>query len=163
MMGKILPLILVLVGLGAGIGAGLAIRPDPQPQTATEEEPKTILSEAEGTEAAAEGNSSDFFKLNNQFVIPVVTEQEVKALVVLSLSLELIAGGSEGVYQKEPKLRDSFLKVMFDHANSGGFDGRFTEGRKLQNLRSALLEAARKILGDRVKDVLVTDILRQDV
>ncbi len=163
MMGKILPLILVLVGLGAGIGAGLAIRPDPLPQMVTEEEPTTILSEAEGTEAAAEGNSSDFFKLNNQFVIPVVTEQEVKALVVLSLSLELIAGGGEGVYQKEPKLRDSFLKVMFDHANSGGFDGRFTEGRKLQNLRGALLEAARKILGDRVKDVLVTDILRQDV
>ena len=46
----------------------------------------------------------------------------------------------------KPRLRDSFLKVMFRHANSGGFDGSFTSGRKMDDLKSALL--GRRARGD---------------
>ena len=162
-MGKIFPLILALVGLGAGAGAGLSLRPDPPKSDAILEADAKAATETSTTEPSGESSGSDFVKLNNQFVIPVVTEQEVKALVVLSLGLEVVPGGSGGFYQLEPKLRDAFLKVLFDHANSGGFDGVFTEGRRMENLRRALFEAARKVMGNRVKDVLVTDILRQDV
>ena len=162
-MGKIFPLILGLVGLGAGVGAGVFLRPDPPEPDVILEADAQAATETSPEEGIDESSGSDFVKLNNQFVIPVVTEQEVQALVVLSMGLEVVPGGSEGFYQLEPKLRDAFLKVLFDHANSGGFDGVFTEGRRMENLRRALLEAARKVMGDRVKDVLVTDILRQDV
>jgi len=53
---------------------------------------------------------------------------------------------------------------MFRHANSGGFDGAFTTGRKMEDLRSALLVAAREVFGEiPVSDVLITEIARQDV
>jgi hypothetical protein len=53
---------------------------------------------------------------------------------------------------------------MFRHANSGGFDGSFTAGQKMQDLKSALLVAAREIMPETpVTEVLITDIVRQDV
>jgi hypothetical protein len=63
----------------------------------------------------------------------------------------------------EPRLRDQFLKVMFRHANSGGFDGSFTSGRKMEDLKSALLGAAREVMSETpVEEVLITEIARQD-
>lgn len=170
-MGKFLPVLLAIIGLGAGIGAGLALRPDPQPDemsaacpcdcealTAALEE--AGLSPDDTVEAAV---SSDYVKLNNQFVIPIVAEERIAAMVVLSISLEVPPGGSEPIYQREPKLRDIFLQVLFDHANAGGFDGAFTDGRKMETLRTALLETARQELGASIRGVLITDMARQDM
>jgi polyisoprenoid-binding protein YceI len=100
--------------------------------------------------------------MNNQFVVPVVEQGRVDAMVVLAISLEVEAGNTETVYQLEPKLRDAFLQVMFDHANVGGFSGTFTDGSNLIVLRTNLKEAAAMILGTVVRDVLITDIARQD-
>ena len=174
-MGKIVPIVLALLGMGAGVGAGIALRPAPEPpQVASTpecpDEPNAdcVRQDGEipvGENAGAEGNdpAREFVKMNNQFVVPVVSDEKVAALVVMSLSLEVTPGGSEAFYQREPKLRDAFLQVLFDHANAGGFDGVFTSGRKLDSLRRALLEMARNVMGEKVTDVLVTDILRQDV
>ena len=64
----------------------------------------------------------------------------------------------------KPRLRDSFLKVMFRHANSGGFDGSFTAGRKMEDLKSALLSAAREVMSETpVEEILITEIARQEV
>ncbi|MEO9777873.1 MAG: flagellar basal body-associated FliL family protein [Sedimentitalea sp.] len=105
---------------------------------------------------------TEFVKLNNQFVVPIVQADRVAALVVLSLSLETQAGARERVFEREPKLRDMFLRVLFDHANMGGFDGSFTRPGKLDVLRQSLADVAQKELGDDVESVLITDIARQD-
>ena len=168
-MGKILPILFALIGLGAGLGAGVALRPDP-----VETVEMNPCGELPGlhTDAEDDGNPTtdeetnedpDFVKLNNQFVVPVVGEGAVTALVVISLSLEVTSGGSELIYQREPKLRDIFLQVLFEHANTGGFDGDFTTGRKMDRLRSALRESAVKIVGPTVTDVLISNLVRQDV
>ncbi len=165
-MGKILPIILALVGLGAGVGAGLALRPAPEPAAEPAQAAEPPPGEAAPSEPAPgdpqAATAPDYVKLNNQFVVPVIQDGSVAALVVLALSLELSSGGPELVYQREPKLRDAFLQVLFDHANTGGFDGNFTSGRNMQLLRSALLEAAQKVLGTSVTDVLIVDVVRQD-
>lgn len=173
-MGKILPILLGLIGLGAGIGAGIALKPAPpeiveinpcgDPGLAGDHAPDMAhLEDGEAGEDHEETSGNDFVKMNNQFVVPVVADGKVSALVVMSLSLELAAGNSEIFYQREPKLRDAFLQILFDHANSGGFDGVFTEGQKLESLRTALREIAQKTMGSSVYDVLLTDILRQDI
>ena len=100
--------------------------------------------------------------MSNQFIVPVMQNGKVAAMVILSLSLAVTTGTSPEVYNAEPKLRDVFLQVMFDHANSGGFSGSYTDGSNLVLLRSALLEAAKSVLGEKVSDVLITDIVRQD-
>lgn len=170
-MGKLLPVIIAVVGLLVGAGAGFVLRPAPAHAPAAGHAAGDEEGEAAdhggdthaGKDAhGKDGQGTDFVKLNNQFVIPVVRQGRVGALVVLSLSLEVTKGGNEIVYQREPKLRDVFLQVMFDHANAGGFDGAFTESGNMTMLRRALLEVARQVIGPKVRDVLITDIVRQD-
>lgn len=168
MLGKIFPVLLALIGLGGGIGTGLILRPADEAVdqavggelTETASEDPAEATDARGTEPA-EG-APDYVKMNNQFVVPVVQEGRVTSMVVLSLSLEVEAGNTEAVYQREPKLRDAFLRVLFDHANVGGFSGSFTDGSNLVVLRTSLKEAAALVLGTVVTDVLITDIARQD-
>lgn len=163
----LLPLILALGGLGAGVGAGLYLKPKEAPGEAGEAvaaEGHTAGEDPASDEAEHQddGTGPEYVKLNNQFVVPVVQEGRVAAMVVLSLSLEVEAGNTEAVYQREPKLRDVFLQVLFDHANVGGFSGSFTDGSNLVVLRNSLKEAAALVLGTTVREVLITDIARQD-
>lgn len=168
-MGKILPILLALIGLGAGVGAGLMLRPDPEPQIVLDPcgdgtaPPVRTAAASHDEDAEEEDPTTEFVKINNQFVVPVMRSGDVAALVVMAISVEVQQGQREGVYQREPKLRDAFLQVLFDHANAGGFDGAFTSGPNMQTLRTALTEVAQVMLGDLVVDVLITDIARQDV
>lgn len=175
MIRKLIPIILALVGLGIGIGAGLFLRPAAEPahteDGAAEEETASAESEGAHTEAAPkEGEEAaddaetgpEYVKLSNQFVIPVLEQGQVASMVILALTLEVTHGSSEATYTREPKLRDAFLQVLFDHANSGGFKGAFTDGSNLVLLRKALLESAQSAVGDNVTDVLISDIARQD-
>ncbi|WP_431358160.1 flagellar basal body-associated FliL family protein [Sulfitobacter albidus] len=174
-MKKLLPVLLLLVGLGGGVGAGIFLRPDtsmasvPKGNGEAESIEKEVDANTEdkqgqNEDAAVEGDTdSEFVKLNNQFVVPIVADERVAALVVLSLSVEVPAGETDIVYRREPKLRDSFLQILFDHANVGGFDGAFTQAEVLDPLRSALREVARRDIGSEiVHDVLITEIARQD-
>ena len=168
MVRLLLPLLLGLAGAGAGIGAGLYLQPAPE----AEAEDEAAAPTDEATEASASGDGAesepppleerDFVKINNQFIVPVLSEGRVTALVVLSLSLETHVGLRQVVFSREPKLRDALLQVMFDHANAGGFSGDFTRADRIETLRRSLWEAARPILGPDVYDVLITDIARQD-
>ncbi len=166
-MGKILPILLAVIGLGAGVGGGIAMRPDAQ--VVAEQSPcgDSVLTDgtSEHLNQATESSNSEnlsYVKLNNQFVVPIVNEGRVSALVVIALSIELNSGEPEMVYKYEPKLRDAFLQVLFDHANTGGFDDNFTSSRNMDHLRTALFESAQVILGPVISDVLVVDIVRQD-
>ncbi|MCZ4352897.1 flagellar basal body-associated FliL family protein [Roseovarius aestuarii] len=176
-MKKLLPLILALVGIGGGVGAGLAMRPESSQPIAAEPDATVGASAIAGDHAKkdtqqakasahADENSAEtieFIKLNNQFVVPVVKGDKVETLVVMSLSIELKAGNADMIYRREPKLRDSFLQVLFDHANMGGFRGEFTNTDNLDVLRSGLLEVAQGVVGDVVTGVLITDLARQDL
>lgn len=186
-MKKLLPVVLALIGLAAGAGAGFYLRPALPPAAAgpkaAAEAPKgghdghasAASSEAlpagatgaesgtgAGNASGADAANTDYVKLDNQFIVPIVKTGKVRSLVILSLSIAVATGTQSKVYDAEPKLRDAFLQVLFDHANSGGFDGNFTLETKMAALRSALREVAVKILGDSVRGVLISDLVRQD-
>lgn len=169
-MKKILiPIILLFVGIGGGVGAGFALRPPltDKIEVSTEDSSNTsrVVEETENDlntiEPPVEG--VEYAKLNDQFIVPLIEDGEVKSLVVLTLSVEVETGGLENIYAVEPKLRDGFLQVMFDHANIGGFSGNYTESAAMRTLRLELLRSARQITGPIVTDVLILDILRQDL
>lgn len=162
-MGKILPILLALIGIGAGVGAGLMLKPD-----AEHAELANPCGDLPGQEDSPKPEAEaptdvEYLKLNNQFIVPVVNEARVSSMMVIALSVEIPQGRSEEVYSREPKLRDAFLQVFFDHANLGGFTGAFTSSRNLDVLRRALRETAQSHFGDLIQDVLITDIARQDV
>lgn len=160
-MGKILPLLLALIGIGAGVGAGILLRPGAE--EAAMANPCGEIAPAKAPAEAEAPAHVEYIKLNNQFIVPVVSEAKVASMMVIALSVEVPEGRSEEVYSREPKLRDAFLQVFFDHANLGGFTGTFTSSRNLDVLRRALRETAQSHFGDLVQDVLITDIARQDV
>ena len=165
MIKLLLPLVLALVGTGAGVGVGILLRPEPTPEvveTVTEDQEDKSEETAENP-LGEESEDFEYVRLNNQFIVPVVTENRVSSLVVLSLSVQVTPGSREIVFQREPKLRDLFLQVLFDHANIGGFEGAFTNYSKMRTLRVALREVAQKTLPDVAHDVLIIDIVRQDV
>jgi flagellar FliL protein len=176
MMRMLLPVVLLLIGIGGGVGAGFMLGGNAEDVVEAESDPveddspedDDYAGEEEPTSANAPrveqtGEGTEFVRLNNQFVVPIVRNGAVRSLVVMSMSVEVTTGQSAQVFNQEPRLRDSFLRAMFAHANVGGFDGRFTEAAAMAPLREALLEAAQGIVGEGITyDVLITDITRQD-
>lgn len=164
------PLALALVGLGGGLAAGHFLK-EPAVPEASASEAEAEAAPAVTPLAALDGPPPPFdpearreyARLNRQFVVPLVSDRAVGALMVLTLSIEVDEGLGGTVLSREPKLRDLFLRAMFRHAQSGGFDGEFTSGRAMADLRGALLEAAQSVLGPGAHDVLVTDLVRQDL
>jgi hypothetical protein len=176
----LLPIVVTLAGLGVGVGAGIKLRPEaeePQDQAQTSAQNPAQTPPAPAAEAAEPDpfapvslarelppGGVEFVALDKPFVIPVFEAERVAAMVVLTVSLEIGTGQAQSVQTFQPRLRDSFLAVMFRHANSGGFDGSFTAGQKMQDLKSALLATAREIMSTApVTEILITDIVRQDV
>ena len=163
----LLRLILMIIGVAGGGGAAYFLGGQKAEETASEAcvpaEGAAPIEAAEMPSVQEASTDKEYAKLNNQFVVPVVSEGKVSALIVMSLSVEVTTGSKETVFAFEPKLRDRFLQVMFDHANLGGFDGAFTSGPNLRQLREALLSAAKATLNDVITDVLILDIVRQDV
>lgn len=171
----LLPVILTLIGVGAGLGVGLFLRPDTAADDAAHAETThdaqdagAVVCEPVDDHAplppidAEELADREYVKMNNQFVIPVITQTRVASLVVLSITLEAEVGSSEMIYQREPKLRDLFLQTLFDQASLGRFSGDFANAANLAPLRDELRTVARRVLGDAVSDVLITDMARQD-
>jgi len=176
-MKKLLPVILAIVGLGAGVGIGVFLKPAPEePEVAAAPcdgdppaNPELCAQEQAALAYAAELPAVhydpeavfEYVKLPKQFVVPIIKNDRVAALVVLSISLEVTEGTSANALARTPKLRDSFLQVLFAHANSGGFDGAFTAGQSMQDLRGSLSVMAKRILGDMMHDVLIEEIVKQ--
>lgn len=162
MIQKLLPFLLVIIGIGAGVGGGITLRPDPS-VVMLDPCGDMHMEESHDEEETMGDSAFEYVKLNNQFVIPDLDDGKVTAMVVLSLSLEAENGQREPIYAKEPKLRDAFLQILFDHANMGGFKGEFTSTIKMDTLKLALTEVAQSFIGKGVHQVLVTDIVRQDI
>ena len=172
MLGKLIPLIVMAVAAVVGVGAGKFLRSgapveaglaaqDTAPAQADVEEP--AMKKNPVKEPGVAGPLMDYVKLNNQFVVPIVEKDRVTSLGVLSLSIEVPEGKQDDVVKREPKVRDSFLQVLFDHANMGGFAGEFTETTAMDARLTARREISQRDLGrDTVHDVLILEIARQD-
>lgn len=161
----ILPLLLVILGVGGGGAAGFFLAPAPVEEEHAEgadcAPPEEVAEDLEEVDPGL-APQVEYVKLNNQFVVPVLKSGQVAALVILSLSVEVSGDQDASVYEREPKLRDMFNEVLFFHANTGGFDGVFTDYSKMESLRKGLSEVAHRTLGGTHVAVLITDIVRQD-
>ena len=175
----LLPLLLLLIGTGSGVGAAFFLKPGPAPVP----EAGTDMAAAapcgpvdEARAAASVGDShatdaspieavagSEFAALENQFIVPVLEDDKLVAMMAITLSVEVPTGQMTRVYAVEPRLRDNLLQDMFQHSNIGGFSGNYTATDKMRILRQDLLRTTRSILGETALDVLIIDIKRQAV
>lgn len=176
-MKKLLPIVLLLLGLGIGGGAGWFLQPHAEPADAAEAADPHAQPDGHGAAPAAGADHASAaatghyapplgetvtVRMPNQFVVPLITEGRVRAMVVIGLALQLEAGHAFSLPENEPRLRAVFLQLLFDYANLGGFDGVFTSGETLLGLRRTLREAARLEIGAELDDVLITELVRQE-
>lgn len=164
----LLPLILLVVGTGAGVGAAIMLK-KPAEEMAETNPCGDVNAMVHDTPHAAPAPKVEdpaavyeYVKMNNQFIIPLLGADRINSMVVLSLSVEVAPEAKDMVLAKQPKLRDQFLQVLFDHANIGGFSSSFTNTTAMDGLKQTLLEVAQKYVGPEVHAILVTDIVRRD-
>lgn len=174
-----LPAIIALAGLGGGVGAAMLLRPSPEAETplaaagpcgdidptAEPVEESTASHDAPKAGAATPvpADPSEYVELGEQFVVPVIEDGRVAALVVLTLSVEIAPGFEPEIQAHKPKLRDLFLAELLAHANLGGFRGTFTANGAMDRLRRALRESGQARMGSDLRDVLILDINRQEL
>ncbi len=159
---KLLAIILIPVGLAAGLAGGHFLAP-PEPEMAEEDPKAKAGKETPEKPPQLDLSETDYAKLNKQFIVPVIEDSDVIALVVVTMAIEVKKGGRDLVFEHEPKLRAEFLNVFFNHAQSGGFSGVFIESQLMEDLRSSLNAAAWNVLGKTAHQVLVTSLIRQDI
>lgn len=162
----LIPLVCLVLGVGGGVGAGIFLLPDPEPEPAiasTDESTDSVEEPAVESPAdvSLEVSGVEYIDLTNQFIVPLLIDGKVSAIVVLAIGLEVVEGTMQEVMLGEPKLRAAFLQTLFNHANNGGFDGNFTAFSTMQTLRRELLLVAQSISGVRISDVLILDVVRQ--
>lgn len=160
-MRRFLPYLIALFGLAAGTVTGHFLRPVAEPAA----EGTAPVDAALGSPAPVpprEDKAGDFVRLNNQFIVPLVEGGRIAGMVVLTLTVEVVPGATQLVFDNEPRLRDALLRALFEHANAGGFAANYTRPSAMAALRTALVETARGVLGASLRDVLILDVLRQD-
>ena len=171
-MRKIIALVIVLIGVGGGLALGVALRRGdaaPGPDDAAAEHGATGSGGAEnggGDGAGHDGEAGadrDYVKIGRQIIIPVVDEGETQALMLFDLALDVPRSMTERTYAAEPRLRDAFLRVLFEMSYTGAFSSTYTDERIVEELRGKLRAAARRLLGDAVDEVLILDIMRQEL
>ncbi len=171
-MQKIIALVIVLFGVGGGLALGVALRPGgaaPGPDDAMARAAASAEAAGEhgGGDAAGDdgeaGADRDYVKIGRQFIIPVVKDGETQALMLFDLALDVPRSMTERTYAAEPRLRDAFLRELFEMSYTGAFSSTYTDERIIEELRGKLRAAARRVLGDAVAEVLILDIMRQEL
>jgi flagellar protein FliL len=113
---------------------------------------------------AEEGSSEDhaFIDMERKFVVPLVRDNRVRSLVVVDLRLEVRQGAEDRARELKPKVRDLFLDTLYAMAVAGSFDGDLYSNNVQGEMRARLLEAARHVLQDDARGILIGELLRQD-
>lgn len=155
-MKKVLPIVLVVLGIVAGLGAGVFLKPAP----ATDPSQEVAKKEADEEDTQA---ARSFVKIGRQTIVPIVDDGETQALMLFELAVDVPETKVDEVHRMEPRLRDAFLRELFQMSYTGAFLTDFTEERIIEELRRNLTNAARNYLGHSQAEVLILDVMRQEM
>ena len=166
-MKKIFALLLPLLGIAGGIGTAVFLKPPAEDHSAASDAhtPGTDGSPAQAETSGETARTSErsFVKIGRQTIIPVVADGETRALMLFELAVDVPAGKNDLALQLEPRLRDAFLRELFQMSYTGAFETNFTDERVIAELRRNLTHVARKHLDSGEAEVLILDVMRQEL
>jgi len=174
-MPKIIALVIVLLGVGGGLALGVALRPGgavPGPDAAVADAGRADTAGArDATESGGAdpgggggaGADRDYVEIGRQIIIPIVKGGETQALMLFDLALDVPSSMTERTIAARPRLRDAFLRELFEMSYTGAFSSTYTDERIIEEVRAKLRAAARRLLGGAVAEVLILDIMRQEI
>lgn len=116
----------------------------------------------DGHGSSGSDDEFSFMKFGRQFIVPVIRSDDVNALVVLDINLELNPSAAERAYSREPKIRDAILSTLLTLSNEGAFEDKLLDEENMAQVRARLLTSAQTILGEDAIDILILSMARQD-
>jgi flagellar FliL protein len=192
-MQKIIALVIVIAGLGGGLALGVALRPSggagpeeaaevpaegdgagnaagaPSGDAADAHYPavqsfrdRFVADQADDHDGEVSADH-DYVKVGRQLIVPLVEGGETRALMLFELALDVPQAMSDRAYSAGPRLRDAFMRELFEMSYTGAFSQTYTDERVIEELRGKLRAAARRLLGNQVADVLILDVVRQEL
>jgi flagellar basal body-associated protein FliL len=121
------------------------------------------MAPAQGAPAQeVQDDDAAYIDLERKFVVPLVRGNRVRSLVVIDLRLEVRRSAEGRAQEMKPKVRDVFLDTLYAMAVAGSFDGDLYSNNVQGEMRARLLEAARQVLQDDARAILIGELLRQD-
>ena len=166
-MMKLLPILIILAGVTTGVAGGLAyeIMRVNYPKLHSENEIFYLVEThlKRDTSEPEELPEVEFLAFNDPFIIPVIEEDALKALISLKIGMEVLPKDKSKLEHYKPKLRDLFLQIMFQHSHAGAFSGNYTESERLIALRRNLIQVVEENLDIELKDLLIKDVAWQHV
>ncbi|MBX2856096.1 MAG: flagellar basal body-associated FliL family protein [Rhodobacteraceae bacterium] len=103
----------------------------------------------------------EYFELSRKLIVPIIEDNGDRAFVAMELHLELKEGGAKKAETHEPKIRDALLRTVIAFAHTGAFDDDAHPNETFKELAKELKRAAKRVLGDKVKSVLIGDLIKQ--
>ncbi|NNC37701.1 MAG: flagellar basal body-associated FliL family protein [Acidimicrobiales bacterium] len=108
------------------------------------------------------GGENVYLKFKRQFVVPVMQEGAIEALVIMNLNLEMNDNAPENAYSYEPKLRDAIMRELLALSNAGVFGADLTSAESYEKIRENLLTACQDVIKEGIDNILILDVARQE-
>lgn len=106
---------------------------------------------------------SAYYKFSREFVVPIMRGGQVKSLVILHISLETDSATTEKLFSEEPKLRDNIMTTLIGLSNDGRTLERPTEVSNYETIRAMVLMNLKDAISDKIRNVLIVDVAKQDL
>ncbi len=103
-----------------------------------------------------------FYKFSREFVVPIIRDSRVDALVILNISLEVEGDTAQKLFTLDPKLRDNIMSTLIVLSNEPGLFDNMTQVENYERIRSAVLENLRNVIPEGINNVLILDFAKQD-
>lgn len=192
MKALLIPLVALLVGLGAGVGGGIVLSgsaPEGAEHASADAEDHAAAAhdthddhdthdshdahDAHDTQhdtasdhGSGHGHGAEtdsFYSIPGQFIVPVMHGEHVAALVLISVGLDTQEDSRSDVVHMEPRLRAAFLAALFDLSSIGGLDGDITAPEWRSGVVRALEGAAHDLAGDKITEVQLMEVNKQEI
>lgn len=169
MKALLFPIILAIFAAGGVLAADM-VRGDGAPATVSDKghdkkadgHGKPEKADSHGKSDKSYGGDTDFIKFKRQFVVPVLKDNAVDALILINLALEVPARERDEMFRLEPRFRDAFIRELLQLSDDGYFDQELTSSDTYEILRETLSRAASDISDGGVNKILILDLSRQD-
>jgi hypothetical protein len=111
---------------------------------------------------AASADAFSLLRFKRQFIVPEIGQDGVDALIILNLAIELDDKAGADIFSHEPKFRDAFVRELLALSRNGAFGQDLTSTQTYELLRATLLQAAKDVRTEGIKDVLILDMAKQE-
>lgn len=111
-------------------------------------------------ESGVDGQLS-YFEFRREFIVPVLSDGRVDALVIININLEVEPSLSEKLFNMEPKLRDNIMTSLVGLSSESYIFKNITDVQNYETIRSVVLANLRAEVASEIRNVLIMDVAKQ--